>query len=193
MILPDLPEPQNKEQASIFAKNYATAIKKSHQMKQLKMRRFECEEKYAPKWFVRMVDIEINFILYRIDYLEGWDRKPDSHTYATETLRHIRVALDMMCSFLKPERMYFNSISRAEKWLELKDHPVKADTPKQVKLSRLYKGGHFKGYALSVDGMLLSNQHQVVIETHSRDIHPTLNVTFTVSDEMAGEVVDIHI
>ncbi|CDG99592.1 hypothetical protein [Xenorhabdus bovienii] len=46
---------------------------------------------------------------------------------------------------------------------------------KQVKLSRLYKGGHFKGYALSVDGMLLSNQQQVVIETHSRDIHPTLN------------------
>ncbi|MDE9566018.1 hypothetical protein KKI93_18635 [Xenorhabdus bovienii] len=64
---------------------------------------------------------------------------------------------------------------------------------KQVKLSRLYKDGHFKGYALSVDGMLLSNQHQVVIETHSRDIHPTLNVTFTVSDEMAGEGVDIHI
>ncbi|CBJ79824.1 hypothetical protein XBJ1_0683 [Xenorhabdus bovienii SS-2004] len=64
---------------------------------------------------------------------------------------------------------------------------------KQVKLSRLYKGGHFKGYALSVDGMLLSNQQQVVIETNSEGVHPTLNVTFTVTDEMAGEGVDIYI
>ncbi|CDM89675.1 hypothetical protein [Xenorhabdus bovienii] len=64
---------------------------------------------------------------------------------------------------------------------------------KQVKLSRLYQRGHFKGYALSVDGMLLSNQQQVVVETHSRDVHPTLNVTFTVSNEMVGDGVDIHI
>ncbi|MCG3462748.1 hypothetical protein L7G72_20555 [Xenorhabdus bovienii] len=64
---------------------------------------------------------------------------------------------------------------------------------KQVKLSRLYKGGHFKGYALSADGMLLSNQKQAVIETRGDDIHLTLTVTFTLTDEMANNIDDIYL
>ncbi|MGJ0638248.1 hypothetical protein [Xenorhabdus bovienii] len=64
---------------------------------------------------------------------------------------------------------------------------------KQVKLSRLYQSGHFKGYALSVDGMLLSNQKQAVIETRSDDVHLTLTVTFTLTDEMANNIDDIYL
>ncbi|TDB57233.1 hypothetical protein [Photorhabdus khanii] len=56
-------------------------------------------------------------------------------------------------------------------------------TEKQVKLSRLFKDGTFKGHALSVDGMLLSNQKQTVVETNAGDPHPALSVGFTVTDE----------
>ncbi|WP_340619109.1 hypothetical protein [Xenorhabdus entomophaga] len=63
---------------------------------------------------------------------------------------------------------------------------------RQVKLSRIFKGGSFMGYALSVDGLLLSNQKQVIVETKASDVHPTLTVTFAVTNEMADEAVDIH-
>ncbi|MBD2812767.1 hypothetical protein ID853_18290, partial [Xenorhabdus sp. Vera] len=53
---------------------------------------------------------------------------------------------------------------------------------KQVKLSRLFKRGHFKGYVLSVDGLLLSGQQSVSVETQAREAHVT--VTFAVTDEM---------
>ncbi|BET98106.1 hypothetical protein [Xenorhabdus taiwanensis] len=56
---------------------------------------------------------------------------------------------------------------------------------RQVKLSRVFKGGNFKGYALSVDGTLLSNQKNVMVETKGKDVHPTLTVTFAVTNEMA--------
>ncbi|MBD2797724.1 hypothetical protein ID856_14440 [Xenorhabdus sp. 18] len=63
---------------------------------------------------------------------------------------------------------------------------------RQVKLSRLFKNGHFKGYALSVEGMLLSNQQHLTVETKANDVHPTLTVTFAVTDEMA-DGADVHI
>ncbi|AXG42239.1 MULTISPECIES: hypothetical protein [Photorhabdus] len=66
-------------------------------------------------------------------------------------------------------------------------------TEKQVKLSRLFKDGAFKGYALSVDGMLLSNQKQTVVETNAGDIHPALSVGFIVTDELTHNAPDIHI
>ncbi|MBD1229525.1 hypothetical protein [Xenorhabdus griffiniae] len=64
---------------------------------------------------------------------------------------------------------------------------------RQVKLSRIFKGGSFMGYALSVDGLLLSNQQNVTVETKAKDIHPILTVTFAVTNEMADEATDIYI
>ncbi|WP_039879260.1 hypothetical protein [Photorhabdus temperata] len=66
-------------------------------------------------------------------------------------------------------------------------------TERQVKLSRLFKDGTFKGYALSVEGMLLSNQKQTVVETNAGDPHPALRVVFAVTDEITHDAPDIHI
>ncbi|MDX7986689.1 hypothetical protein FE392_04970 [Xenorhabdus sp. 12] len=63
---------------------------------------------------------------------------------------------------------------------------------RQVKLSRLFRQGHFKGYVLSVDGLLLSNQQHVIVETKANEVHPTLTVTFAVTDEIA-DGMDVHL
>ncbi|MBD2812931.1 hypothetical protein ID853_19185, partial [Xenorhabdus sp. Vera] len=55
---------------------------------------------------------------------------------------------------------------------------------KHIKLSRLFKQDQFKGYVLSVDGLLLSNQQYVSVETQAREAHSIVTVTFTVTDEM---------
>ncbi|PHM40502.1 hypothetical protein [Xenorhabdus szentirmaii] len=64
---------------------------------------------------------------------------------------------------------------------------------KQVKLSRLFKDGHFKGYVLSVDGLLLSSQQYVSVETQAKAAHAIVTVTFAVTDEMVADAPDIHI
>lgn len=117
MRLPELPEPQTKEQSVIFAKIYADAIAGLSQLEQLKTYRLSLSEKEAPDWFIRMLDIEIDFILYRIDYLSDYNGAGNPLSYAVDTLQYIRVVMDMMRNFLRPERMHWISIKRADEWL----------------------------------------------------------------------------
>ncbi|WP_118984382.1 hypothetical protein [Photorhabdus sp. CRCIA-P01] len=66
-------------------------------------------------------------------------------------------------------------------------------TEKQVKLSRLFKDGIFKGYTLSVEGVLLSNQREAVITTNARHIHPELEIKLLITNEMTDDAPDIYI
>ncbi|MGC0123087.1 hypothetical protein ACRKSW_05005 [Providencia sp. 2024EL-00811] len=118
MIFPDLPVPKTKEQSVIHAKTYADTIRDSHQLKQLKSYRLQLDEKKAPDWFILMVDIEINFILYRVDYLNNYHGKNDPRSYALDSRQYMRVAMDMMRNFLNPARMYWLSTARAAEWLK---------------------------------------------------------------------------
>ncbi|MBT0422315.1 hypothetical protein [Morganella morganii] len=132
MTLPDLPESQNEYQAALFAKAYADSIVTHPRMRQLRLNRIKAADKQAPSWFIRMVDVEIDNVLYRLDYLSRWGFNNDPRHYATDTLQFIRVTHDMLLNFLNPDRMYFSGVKRAEAWLAGGEREsVKVDTLKE--------------------------------------------------------------
>ncbi|EMG6528458.1 hypothetical protein REJ27_003175 [Providencia rettgeri] len=65
---------------------------------------------------------------------------------------------------------------------------------KQVKLSKLFRNGRFVGHALSVDGLLLSNQTSVVLPpTDGRTESVEITVTLTCTNDMVTDAPDIHL
>lgn len=134
MSLPDLPTSQNKYQAVLFAREYANSIRNHPRMGQIRLNRIKAAGMQAPDWFIRMVDIEIDNILYRLDYLAHWSDDSDPLCYAKDTEQFICVTQDMLLNFIKPERMYFKGIKRAEEWIaETERGSVKVDTQKENK------------------------------------------------------------
>lgn len=132
MSLPDLPTPQNIYQAALFAREYANSIRNHPRMNQIRLKRIIATGMQAPDWFIRMVDIEIDNILYRLDRLAHWGDNSDPLRYAKDTEQFILVTRDMLMNFIKPERMYFNGIRRTEEWLtETERESVKVDTLKE--------------------------------------------------------------
>lgn len=129
MSLPDLPTSQNTYQAALFASEYANSIRNHPRMDQIRLNRIKATGMQAPDWFIRMVDIEIDNILYRLDRLAHWGADSDPRCYAEDTEQFISVTRDMLLNFIKPERMYFKGINRAKGWLaETEIAPVKVDT-----------------------------------------------------------------
>lgn len=63
---------------------------------------------------------------------------------------------------------------------------------KQVKLSRMFKGGRFVGYCLSVDGEMLSHQTDIKIETTSPP-HSSISVSFLWHPSVVDDAPDIHL
>lgn len=63
---------------------------------------------------------------------------------------------------------------------------------KQVKLSRLFKGGAFVGYCLSVDGEMLSHQKDIKIET-SGPPSSSIAVNFIWHPSVVDDAPDIHL
>lgn len=132
MSLPDLPASQNTYQAALFAREYAGSIRNHPRMNQIRLNRIKATGMQAPDWFIRMVDIEIDNILYRLDRLAQWGDDSDPRCYAEDTEQFILVTRDMLMNFIKPERMYFKGIKRAEEWLaETERMSVKVDTLKE--------------------------------------------------------------
>ncbi|MET4859453.1 hypothetical protein [Morganella morganii] len=62
---------------------------------------------------------------------------------------------------------------------------------KQVKLSRMFKGGRFAGYCLSVDGEMLSHQTDIKIETTAPQ-HSS-SVSFLWHSSVVDDAPDIHL
>lgn len=127
MTLPDLPSAQNEYQAILFAKAYADSIKTYSRLTELKRKRMQAQEESAPEWFLRMVDIDIDYILFRLEQLERWGCDDDPRALASNIEQRIRIVFDMVSNFLKPSRMLWGSVKRTEAWLA---ESVKADTLK---------------------------------------------------------------
>ncbi|WP_109402518.1 hypothetical protein [Proteus terrae] len=117
MTLLDLPEAQNKDQATLFAKAYADNIKACPQLRRLKCALIKAQKEQAPEWFLRMLYVDTDNILFRIDQLHHWGRDYDPRGFALNTSQRIRIAVDMVSNFLNPSRMYFGGIKRTETWL----------------------------------------------------------------------------
>ncbi|EPO8032097.1 hypothetical protein [Proteus mirabilis] len=117
MTLPDLPSAQNEYQATLFAKAYADSIKAYSRLMELKRKRIQAQEESAPEWFLRMVDIDIDYILLRLEQLERWGSDDDPKAIASNTEQRIRIVFDMVSNFLKPSRMLWGSVKRTEAWL----------------------------------------------------------------------------
>ncbi|MEX5854777.1 hypothetical protein AB6H27_19955 [Providencia huaxiensis] len=65
---------------------------------------------------------------------------------------------------------------------------------KLVKLSKLFKNGRFVGHALSVDGLLLSNQTSVILPpTNGTTNSVEITVKLTCSNDMVTDAPDIHL
>lgn len=84
---------------------------------QLKRKRIQAQEESAPEWFLRMVDIDIDYILFRIEQLEDWGHDDDPRVFASNIQQSIRIAIDMVSNFLNPSRMLWGSVKRTEAWL----------------------------------------------------------------------------
>lgn len=117
MTLLELPAPQNKDQATLFARAYADNIKACPQLRRLKCSRIKAQKEQAPEWFLRMLDVDTDRILFRIEQLHHWGHCCDPREFALNTLQHIRIVVDMVSNFLNPSRMYFGGIKRTEAWL----------------------------------------------------------------------------
>nr|WP_282564236.1 MULTISPECIES: hypothetical protein [Providencia] len=63
----------------------------------------------------------------------------------------------------------------------------------QVKLSKLYKGGKWIGYGLSVDGQLLSGQMDLSITTTPLGQNNSVVVTLAWQPSLITEAPDIHL
>nr|WP_208292080.1 MULTISPECIES: hypothetical protein [Providencia] len=65
---------------------------------------------------------------------------------------------------------------------------------KLVKLSKLFKNGHFVGHALSVDGLLLSNQTSVILPpTNGTTNSVEVTVKLACTNDMVTDAPDIHL
>lgn len=62
----------------------------------------------------------------------------------------------------------------------------------QIKLSRMFIGGAFRGYALTVDGKMLSNQVSTVIDTEPDRI-TRVTASFIISNQMIIDAPDIYL
>ncbi|WP_272681828.1 hypothetical protein [Providencia sp. PROV129] len=63
----------------------------------------------------------------------------------------------------------------------------------QVKLSKLYKGGKWMGYGLSVDGQLLSGQIDLSITTTPPGQNNLVVVTLVWQPSLITDAPDIHL
>ncbi|MGO2337115.1 hypothetical protein [Providencia sp.] len=65
---------------------------------------------------------------------------------------------------------------------------------KLVKLSKLFRNGRFVGHALSVDGLLLSNQTSLILPpTDGLTNSVEITVKLTCTNNMVTDAPDIHL
>lgn len=65
---------------------------------------------------------------------------------------------------------------------------------KLVKLPKLFRNGHFVGHALSVDGLLLSNQTSVILPpTDGLTNSVEITVKLICTNNMVTDAPDIHL
>jgi hypothetical protein len=116
--LRDLAVPLTKEQSIDIALSYAEQIKSSPRLKTLAYWRLKAKEQGAPDWFIRMVDVEINVVIHRVAYLDGWHCTGDSWGFATETMRLIYGADMMVRQYANPHMMAAHNTDKVEGWLQ---------------------------------------------------------------------------
>ncbi|QBY44741.1 hypothetical protein [Arsenophonus nasoniae] len=73
-----------------------------------------------------------------------------------------------------------------------RDKQINDEKETSIKLSKLFIRGVFKGYALTVNGKILSNQESTVIESKPQEI-PRVKASFIVTDEMIVDAPDIYL
>ncbi|WPO93772.1 hypothetical protein SFA32_12405 [Buttiauxella sp. HR94] len=62
----------------------------------------------------------------------------------------------------------------------------------KLQLAKVYEGGRFKGYAVAVDGQILSNQVSTTIESTANDL-PVLKAVFFLEAEQAENPICIEV
>lgn len=62
----------------------------------------------------------------------------------------------------------------------------------KFQLAKVYQDGRFRGYAVAVDGQLLSNQISTTIETNPNEL-PVINAVFRLEDEQAENPIRIEV
>ncbi|HGJ5864569.1 MAG TPA: hypothetical protein ACHBZ9_01890 [Arsenophonus nasoniae] len=72
------------------------------------------------------------------------------------------------------------------------DSDLVDEKKEQIKLSKLFIGGVFKGYALTVKGKILSNLESTVVESKPQ-VTSRVKASFIVTDEMIVDAPDIHL
>lgn len=116
--LTELPIPQTREQCIAAAVAYAVQIKNSSRLKSLAAWRLKAKEQGAPDWFIKMVDVEVGVIIHRIAQLEGWARCCDPWGFASETMRFIYWAHQMLRQFVQPHTMEWHNTEGVHEWLQ---------------------------------------------------------------------------
>lgn len=76
--------------------------------------------------------------------------------------------------------------------IKVDDSDLIDEKKEQIKLSKLFIGGEFKGYALTVKGKILANLESTIVETKPHQI-PRVTASFIVTDEMIVDAPDIHL
>jgi len=62
----------------------------------------------------------------------------------------------------------------------------------KLQLAKVYQNDHFKGYAVAVDGQLLSKQISTTIESNPHEL-PVIKAVFLLDEEQAENPIRIEV
>ncbi|MFV8798525.1 hypothetical protein ACNSO8_07815 [Yersinia sp. LJYL362] len=118
-MLSERPEPTTKEECALDACIYADEIRCHPRLMVLAEFRIKAVKSNAPDWFLRYVDGDIRYAMFRLEQLDGWSRGGDPRGFAADTMRTFKVCADMLRAYINPSFTLWNGDnSKAAEWLQ---------------------------------------------------------------------------
>ncbi|EKN3568141.1 hypothetical protein ACVT81_001372 [Yersinia enterocolitica] len=118
-MLSERPEPTTKEECALDARIYADEIRRHPRLMVLAEFRIKAVKSNAPDWFLRYVDGDIRYAMFRLEQLDGWSRGCDPRDFAADTMRTFKVCADMLRAYINPSSTLWNGDnSKAAEWLQ---------------------------------------------------------------------------
>lgn len=117
MFISEPEPPKTKEECIKQAKVYSEELKQIPRLRVLAYLREQAIRDGIPDWFLKMVDVEVKYVIYRIGYLEQWDKACDPREFAIESQRFIVWAHAMINQYVNPAHVMCRNTDNVEQWL----------------------------------------------------------------------------
>lgn len=118
-MLSERPEPTTKEECASDARLYASEIKCHPRLKNLAKMRIKAVQLGVPDWFLRYVDGDVKYAIFRLNQLDEWRRGGDPRCFAVDTMHKFTVCADMLRAYINPSfTLHHGDTREAVEWLQ---------------------------------------------------------------------------